>query len=170
MWWCESDNQNTGFFHLKSINISILSESIPFLSSFIEQNMKSLQFLASATQKIQSHTTQMRNAYVISLLSTAGEAFHIEDDPSVLTRPALITRSTTHVRTNDSWKIMMRLRHVLKSVPINWRNRYDKIMLSDIYNIDTEIARREATKVFRKWRSWELTGWRTVMFSAMSLK
>lgn len=158
MWWCESDNQNTGFFHLKSINISILSESIPFLSSFIEQNMKSLQFLASATQKIQSHTTQMRNAYVISLLSTAGEAFHIEDDPSVLTRPALITRSTTHVRTNDSWKIMMRLRHVLKSVPINWRNRYDKIMLSDIYNIDTEIARREATKVFRKWRSWELTG------------
>lgn len=157
-WWCETDKQNTGFFHLKNINLSVLSESIPFVSTFIQHNIDSAQSLNFEAKKLQSHTVQMRNAYVIGLLSTAGEIFHIEDDPSVLTRPALITRSAPHVRSNDSWKIMMRLRHVLKSVPSDWKARYDRVMLSNTYTVNADVARREATKVFKKWRSWELTG------------
>lgn len=158
IWWCETNTQNTGFFHLRNINFSILNESIPWIATFADSNIQAVNATKEKKTKSMSHTAQHQAAYVLSLLSAAGESFKVEDDPSVLTRPAYITRSKNHVRSNDSWKIIMRLRHILKSVPRNWTDKYDNIVKTNAYNIDLDAAQREVIRVFNKWRSWEMSG------------
>lgn len=158
MWWHESNIQNTGYFHLKNINFSVFNESIPWIASFVELNVNAIKNLSQDHKQAKAHTNQLRSAYVLSILSSAGETFKIEEDPSVLTRPTFVTRSPSHVRTNDSWKIMMRLRHILKSVPKIWKHKYDHIVQTNSYHVDPKVAQREVIRVFRRWRSWELSG------------
>lgn len=159
LWWSEMDHKNTAFFQLKDIDFSILNESIPWISSFIELNITSIKNLnQEKIDQSHSHSAQLRNAYVLNLLSCAGEKFKIQDDPSVLTRPSVITRSPKHIRINDSWKIMMRLRHILKSLPSSWRFEHDLITRKNKYVVNLDDAQQKVLKIFGKWRSWELTG------------
>lgn len=153
-WWNE-EGSNVGSLRIKSIDSSIMSDHVKWAASFLDQNVKKIKELESNQNDI-LHTGQDRMAYVVHLLATAGERFDIQHDPSVLTKPAYIIRSPQHVRASTSWKIIVRLRHLLDSVPKSWLQEQDKLVVENDFVIDDDV-KQKVISVFSRWRSWELT-------------
>lgn len=162
-WFHEDKDQNSGSVRLKNINLSVKNEHITWIGSFLEQNINEFQQLQQQTaalgpNNVSSNHNRDRNIYVLRVLSMASETFNIEEDPSVLTRHTFVMQSPTHVRANDSWKIIVRLRHILKSVPEDWRSYQDRLVRENEFPPVTSIeeAKRDVLNVFSRWRSWEL--------------
>lgn len=153
-WWNE-EGSNVGSLRIKSMDSSIMSDHVKWAASFLDQNVKKIKELESNQHDI-LHTGRDRMAYVVHLLAVAGEKFDIQHDPSVLTKPAYIIRSPQHVRASTSWKIIIRLRHLLDSVPKSWLQEQDKLVMTNNFVIDNDV-KQKVISVFSRWRSWELT-------------
>lgn len=86
-------------------------------------------------------------------LASASADDRVEHDPNTLTKPSSVIRSSQdHVRSFDGWKIVMRLRHSLVNMLLEWFDRHDRIL------DDTELpetAFEEVIDIFSRWRSWE---------------
>lgn len=158
-WLHEDADQNSGSFRLKNINLSIKNEHLTWVGTFLEHNIHEFQKQQTASSSPGSvSSNRNRNIYVLRALSMASETFNIEEDPPVLTRPTFVMQSPTHVRANDSWKIIVRLRHILKSVPADWRSHQDKLVQENEFSpvVSIDEAKRDVLNVFSRWRSWEL--------------
>ncbi|KAK4235864.1 hypothetical protein C8A03DRAFT_36266 [Achaetomium macrosporum] len=86
------------------------------------------------------------------LVATGQEA----PDPSFLIRPSAVLRSAGHhLRTFDSWKLLMRLRQIWTILAPSKR---EQIRLDYLGPSSTPAAdlRREVITAFENWRSWDL--------------
>lgn len=153
-WWNE-EGSNVGSLRVKSIDSAIMSDHVSWAASFLDRNLKEVKELEK-NQGTLSHTGQNRMAFMVYLLATSGEKFNIEHDPSVLTKPAYIIRSPQHVRASTSWKIIIRLRHLLKTVPEHWLKRQEEYAKKNGFTPDKHV-KQEVIDIFSKWRSWELS-------------
>lgn len=158
-WFHEGETQNSTSLRLKNINLSIMNEHIKWVGDFIGHAITGIKKACETTDNgiVLNNYNRTRTVYVIHALSMASETFNIEEDPSVLTRPAFIIQSSNRMRSNDSWKIIVRLRHILKSVPLGWREVQDKLVQQNKFvPISSEEAKKDVFNVFSRWRSWEL--------------
>src|SRR5277367_4320679 len=90
--------------------------------------------------------------YLVYHLTVEGAHFA---DPAFLTKPSYVLRSAgDHLRTNDSWKIMSRLRSIYRSLP---RLRREKIVAeaSDQYLECPRDAEKHVLASFDQWRNWD---------------
>lgn len=155
-WFHEGDTQNSTSTRLRSINLSVVNENLDWVCKFVTHIVEETKKMQRNEEHMKHHNLS-RPAYVLHTLSIASELFNIEDDPSVLTRPAFIIQSSRHVRANDSWKIIIRLRHILKCVPSEWRREQDRLVHANEFEVvDLDEAKKDVLNVFNRWRSWEM--------------
>ena len=111
--------------------------SIPRLQGYLEYQKKSM--------------TEM-----VYLVSKAGQEFHIDFDPSVLTKPAHVLRSCQdHIRFHDSWKLLSKLRHILNQLPDSW-HRESHMAISNHKWSAPPTCFEEVLAIFANWRAWEI--------------
>ncbi|KAI5463146.1 hypothetical protein BGZ63DRAFT_483629 [Mariannaea sp. PMI_226] len=96
---------------------------------------------------------QCRNKYFTCHLLKDG---HSTNDPSFLVRPSAVLRSATeHIRTFDSWKLAMRLRHIWASMDSESRSHLICQCWEGTPNVPNNAA-QFVVDAFQGWRSWDL--------------
>lgn len=164
-WWHEGSNA-TGSLKLRNLDCFVMSDQVTWLAEFLAHNVFEVQRLDHARKAagtVTKRQTEVKGrygahekaVYLLCELVKASEKFHINDDPSVLTRPAYIIQSPKHIRASTSWKVLMRLRHILQSTPESWRQELHERIKTGQFEVP-ENAREIVTNSFSKWRSWEL--------------
>ena len=124
-------------FHHIVYTIERILEALTDLKYIIDSNRKRLEELV----------------YQVTI---AGQNFHVDHDPAVLTRPAYILRSRQdHVRYLDGWKILTRLRHILRNLPDEWVKEKSSMLSSNHFKTPLDAYQVVLDK-FTEWRSWEL--------------
>lgn len=122
-----------------SIDFTIDSSQIPVLGEFIAEFMRTPFSLASSVK-------DNLEARVFYSLVECGDRHAIVHDSYVLTRPSGPVQAKNFIRTNPSWRILVRLRYLLKSLPP------ESLVLEEKLPDD---AKRKVIKILEKWRSWE---------------
>ncbi|GMG13304.1 unnamed protein product [[Candida] boidinii] len=61
-----------------------------------------------------------------------------------------------HVRLEDSWRIITRLRHILYNLPPDWIKKEDAMFKAEKWETP-ENSKSEVHKIFANWRSWEFS-------------
>lgn len=93
---------------------------------------------------------------MVYLVSKAGQEFHIDFDPSVLTKPAHVLRSCQdHIRFHDSWKVLSKLRHILNQLPDSW-HRESHLAITNYKWSAPPTCFQEVLAIFANWRAWEI--------------
>ncbi|KAH8912894.1 hypothetical protein BR93DRAFT_974330 [Coniochaeta sp. PMI_546] len=77
-------------------------------------------------------------------------------DPGFLVRPSAVLRSADrHLRTYDSWKLMMRLRQMWSTLSRSEKDQLKFDCLARSKEIPEDVRER-AIASFKRWRSWDL--------------
>lgn len=131
---------------------STASGDIEYLATLIHRSgniASELRMLLSETSERQSN----RIKYCCCRLLEVGSA---TNDPSFLIRPSAVLRSVDqHLRTVDSWKLMMRLRQIWTVLDKKERIQFVRRCASKSPPLP-QNANRFAVDAFKKWRSWDL--------------
>jgi hypothetical protein len=149
--WFMKNAEISSYVNLGSIDSSFHLPTLNWILSFVDTILdyvdEGLYLLDKITSKTKSSEAEL--VYQIALASSR---YNIENDPAVITRPAYIIRlSKEHIRANDSWNVIVRLRHIFNSLPQGWFPEQEMIKSG----MPKDVAMNEVLDVFRQWRSWE---------------
>ncbi|CCH44364.1 hypothetical protein BN7_3927 [Wickerhamomyces ciferrii] len=152
--WLNKDKKKTNSLSLRKIDVNIQEGKLDWM---VDYAGKFLTMAGEISKKLEgikkcSKKAEVELLYQITLASTI---FKVEHDPAVLTRPAYIIRhSRQHIRGNDSWKVMIRLKHIYENLDPQWIEEHQKMFLDQ--NVEApDTALEEVVKVFSSWRTWE---------------
>lgn len=135
--------------------LSISDSLLEWLTEYILHLYRELKPSFPEFKKIKD--IQQRNiAELVYQVSTGGKEYHIDHDPSVLTKPAYVLRpSKDHIRFHDSWKLLTRLRHVLNNLPTTWSEELHESLMNYKWAAPAS-AYNDVLSIFSHWRAWEV--------------
>lgn len=152
--WSYCSFQETTSVNLKSSNLQMQSEEIKWICDYINKSSALFTGWESRMNKVlnTAKKSEIELLYQVTLASTH---HRVEHDPAVITKPAYIIRlSKRHIRANDSWKLIIRLRHILRNLPDSWKTDYQPKFERSIFTAP-DTAKQEVVSIFSGWRSWE---------------
>jgi hypothetical protein len=148
-FWLSSRPQIDAKLQLHSVEAFTRSRQIGYLSSLIHRTgVVAEQIGNDFNIPDQNHNLR----HLVYHLTVEGAHFA---DPAFLTKPSYVLRSAgDHLRTNDSWKIMSRLRSIYESLP---GQRREQVVAesSDQYLECPRDAEKHVLASFDQWRNWD---------------
>ncbi|KAI1079483.1 hypothetical protein F5B20DRAFT_166119 [Whalleya microplaca] len=135
-----------------SVHTESTSSKVEYLATLIHRT----NVLATELGELFSHTSSIADERLKQFtyrLVTEGQRV---GDPSFMIRPSAVLRvATQHLRTQDSWKLVTRLRQMWCS--LNPRTKED--LVRDCVTCSANFpsdARQQVMATFERWRSWDL--------------
>lgn len=90
-------------------------------------------------------------------IAKGGRSYNVNHVPPVITKPAYITRlSVNHVRENQSWRVITRLRHALNYFPDVWFKETKNQIEEHCFTEESKMV-EEIRQIFSDWKSWEVS-------------
>lgn len=152
-WGSSSSSGNVGSFSPKVCACDLELDQVEWMSLYVERLISLLEPLTLVPDILKrNHSALVELVYGVT---TSSIQHKVEHDPGVITRPAYVVRSSDfHIRGNDSWKVITRLRHVIHYLPAEWfsatTERFKKCQWEAPPN-----ALEVVLNMFSEWRSWE---------------
>lgn len=155
LFWASTNESSTASLHVEVIESSLQSNQAMFLYDVIDRTT-SLVVELQQNFEILSNNEKKRIQALAYSLTAAGEQHQISGDPSSLTRPSYVLRSSLdHIRVNDSWKVMSRMRHIYNFLSPSPRENMDRRCIANVNECPMD-AREQVVRAFERWRGWEL--------------
>ncbi|KAG6187096.1 hypothetical protein E4U36_008428 [Claviceps purpurea] len=131
---------------------STASGKVQYLASLIYRTGSIASELGTLLSETSSHQENRLQLLTYKLLEE-GEA---TNDPSFLIRPSTVLRSAhEHMRTVDSWKLMMRMRQIWSTLSQDKRAEISKMCQNHSARLPVDAV-ESVVAAFQKWRSWDL--------------
>ena len=150
--WIFHGTGTSAELQLKDLEITSASRNVDYISSLVCRSMMFYGNLAGSFSKLEQER-KSRLQFLVLLLTLEGEDV---PDPPFLTKASYVMRSGSyHLRTNDSWKMMSRLRYIYHCLPNHSR---DEISAQSTYSWRScpRDAPKRVTSSFDHWRTWDL--------------
>lgn len=155
LFWASTNESSTASLHVEAIESSLQSNQAMFLYDVIQRTTSLVTELQQSFEILSNNEKKRIQALAYSL-TAAGERYDVSGDPSSLTRPSYVLRSSLdHIRVNDSWKVMSRMRHIYNFLPATPRENMDRRCISNVNECPAD-AREQVVGAFERWRGWEL--------------
>lgn len=134
------------------INCSLSSDKIEYITSLVHRATSLASELGELFSTISSREDVLRK-YLTYRLVTEGQG---AIDPTFLIRPSAVLRSADdHLRTYDSWKLMVRLRQMWTTLGPAQRDQLRLDCLGPTLDIPADV-RQQVVGRFERWGSWDL--------------
>lgn len=155
LFWASTNESSTASLHVEAIESSLQSNQAMFLYDVIDRTTSLIVELQQSFERLSNNERKRIQALAYSL-TAAGEQHEISGDPSSLTRPSYVLRSSLdHVRVNDSWKVMTRMRHIYHFLSPRPRENMDRRCIANVNECPMD-AREQVVGAFERWRGWEM--------------
>ena len=136
----------------QTLEIESAGRTVNYISSLVQQTLiTSNDFVRRFRTITKERHSRLR--LLVLLLTVEGKDI---PDPPFLTRASYVLRSASHhLRTNDSWKMMSRLRYIHRCLPARSK---DKIHAQCVHQLAScpEDAGSRVIASFDHWRTWDL--------------
>ncbi|KAI9657228.1 MAG: hypothetical protein M1831_004417 [Alyxoria varia] len=135
----------------ESLEAAIASQRVDYLASLVGRTATLLEPIIDEVAGMASRNAQRRHFLIYSTTKNGVDIA----DPAFLTRPSFVVRSNRpHLRSNDSWKIIIRLRYVLYSLSPRDRQQLHKALVQGHLQCPS-TAQSYVLSSLDQWRSWD---------------
>ncbi|EGV63232.1 hypothetical protein CANTEDRAFT_123190 [Yamadazyma tenuis ATCC 10573] len=153
-WQADDKKEEISSLIVEDVSLDLGDAQLIWLIRYIDFLSRELQPSLDAFQK-NSEIQGKSQAALVYTLGLASKKYKVDDDSTVLTKPAYVLRSLKeHIRVFDSWKVLVRLRHIFQSMDDQWVTDQENALRQNGWKIPS-TAYEETWDVFSKWRSWE---------------
>ncbi|KAK9458047.1 hypothetical protein V1511DRAFT_508138 [Dipodascopsis uninucleata] len=154
--WTRTSEKDSGCLRIKTFSLTKQASEIKWILSALIDIARPLEEFVKKFEVLKKRNSTRTKLLVYSIVAASG-VYKIAHDPPLLTRPAYTLRSSkSHIRVNDSWKLMVRLRHIFGALPIDIVNGIRRdLTIDDI--IAPPDAKSKVIDILHEWRNWELT-------------
>lgn len=159
LWQQVSDESSVGSLSLNGIDVSFAADQIEWSFDYVTRLLEALTAArvsphgSSSSSSSSSRSASRHNDLKATFyaLTMAGETMGLEEESNVLSKPSGTIQA--HVRGEVSWRIVMRLRYLLQSIPPMERKKMEtSVLRGDSLPYD---AKEQMLAIYRNWRSWE---------------
>jgi hypothetical protein len=152
VFWLVSDQNISSRLQFRDFEVSMSSKKLEYLASMVYRTTEMANRIADEFQNIPTEQLK-RLRHLAYALTMAGAGV---PDPMFLIRPSYALRAAgDHLRTNDSWKIISRFRHIYESLA-----EPDRTKISDQCLFNSEACPDDGGALvvasFDQWRTWDL--------------
>ncbi|KAG9258040.1 uncharacterized protein F5Z01DRAFT_717790 [Emericellopsis atlantica] len=135
-----------------SIVGSTASGEVEYLASLLHRTASLANELEAMVKATTRHYNDRLQYFTYRLL----EEGHSTPDPSFLIRPSAVLRSAeSHLRTLDSWKLVMRLRQIWTVMTPESQHQFLQDSATPTWTVPPDAAEL-VIAAFQRWRSWDL--------------
>ncbi|WEW57287.1 Macrophage colony-stimulating factor 1 receptor [Emydomyces testavorans] len=152
MFWSVAGKETRSRVQVQDIGIILPNESIQCLASFVRRTNKLVNSVILSIKRSSTRETERLQSLVYQLTKIGSQT----PDPQFLTRPSYVLRAAEeHLRVNDSWKVLSRLRNIYKSLPEKQAQQLTSNCIDNTipYSSDSEAV---VLSNFDKWLAWDL--------------
>lgn len=151
---CQSNGKLTTKLDFDDSSTWIVPEETSWFANYCDMISGKATRLQDCFSQLKS-TRQKAQQELIYQAIVAGETHNIVYDPPCVTKPSYLTRFTdNHLRLQNSWRVMMRLRYVLKSLPPSWTSAENAKFKKREWSMPEDGA-KQVFEIFMNWRQWE---------------
>ncbi|KAF3482993.1 uncharacterized protein GIQ15_02317 [Arthroderma uncinatum] len=152
-FWLLDEKDIKSRLQVQNIGIVSSNESVGRLGLLVDRTIKMVDSISAKFQQT-STTDENRLLYLVYYLANAGAQM---PEPQFMTRLSYALRVTKpHLRLDDAWKIMSRLRNIYKSIATE-KQKQLRIDCQDNQVPCPADAKAVILSIFETWRTWELT-------------
>lgn len=147
--WFSSMQQLRGMVQVADIATEIAASKLDQTAQLIHRTSTMIEGLVDTFSTLDDSLKTRHLVYHLTQAAT------VASDPVFLTRPSYVLRSTDdHVRSSESWKILVRLRHIYTcSTRESAGQTFEDCPCSTIELQDG--AREQMMQAFENWRAWD---------------
>ena len=149
--WVVKGEDTSANIVLEALETETASGKLEYLASLLDRSIKMINHLEDTLDTV-GRRQRLRVQTLTYLVATDGDD---ATDPLFLTRPSYVLRSApNHLRNNDSWRVITRLRHMYEALPALTQQR---ILSQSVIEEPTlpRDAQRQVIAAFEQWRSWD---------------
>ncbi|KAK9359548.1 hypothetical protein V1504DRAFT_476891 [Lipomyces starkeyi] len=153
--WNRGTEKTATSFKIRSAGFIAQNQDVKWIVHSLINTLEQVKPIREKTAVISARKeNRMKN--LVYLIAVASNAYEISHDPAFLTRPAYVLRSSkSHIRANDSWKLMARLRHIYRELPADICTGLNNDLSVDDILPPTD-AKEKSIRIMSDWRSWEM--------------
>ena len=150
--WLVIDQGLHGELNFQDLEVSSLRQKIAPLISMTSQIVDVLKPILHQVEE-QTERQAFRSRHLVLSLATYDAEL---PDPAFLTTASYVLRSAVgHLRLNDTWKVVSRLRYVLRQQNRDAKQLLQKQLVQAQAELPTD-AREQVIAHLNTWRSWDL--------------
>ncbi|KAL9115260.1 MAG: hypothetical protein Q9227_001054 [Pyrenula ochraceoflavens] len=152
-FWLSTGKRLSSNLQIQSIDCISWGTRVEYLAELIHRTSQMSASTAAQFEDVRSQETK-RLRYLVYALTDSGMSL---PDPVFLTRPSYVLRGAgDHLRSNDSWKIISRLRFIYRNLPKAVQQRIIEQCFHENLAFPTH-AKDHVLKLFDQWRTWDLS-------------
>ncbi|KAK9255383.1 hypothetical protein V1507DRAFT_452406 [Lipomyces tetrasporus] len=153
--WNHATEKASTSIKIRSAGFIAQNQDVRWIVHTLIDIVEQVQPIIKKTAAI-SARKENRKKNLVYLIAVASNAYEISHDPAFLTRPAYVLRSSkSHIRANDSWKLMSRLRHIYRELPAEICAGLKRDLSVDSI-LPPNDAKDKSIRIMSDWRSWEM--------------
>ena len=150
--WLVNDRGIVGDLLLQKLEVGSLNRKAKCLAAICSNTSDVVEDIAGLFQKAAMENSN-RVRFLVNWLAINGEGL---EDPALLIGASYVLRSAVdHPRNSDSWKMISRLRYILKSAPSDSKHALSDSLAGIGLSLANDIVER-VIAYFNRWRSWDL--------------
>lgn len=153
-WFVLDNEDSVGQIHTDNIDLFWAEKQLGWVTRYILELFCEIDKLKKLTVSKTSSHKEM--AYAMLEVARASERHNVEQDSYVLSRPFGSAQSQNHTRSHISWRISVRLRHLLNLLPSSEIQEIERTIENRTYEVPSD-AKKQVMDIFSRWRSWEQT-------------
>ncbi|KAL6719921.1 Macrophage colony-stimulating factor 1 receptor [Lecanora helva] len=153
IFWILYGTSATVEVQFDKLDVRSISSRFDYISSLLQHTLVLYKGLAARFKKKETERKSRIQALMLSL-STVGDDI---PNPPFLTRASYVLRGATHhIRTNESWKMMSRLRYVYQSIQGEIRDKINSQCILASPSCPQNASQR-VTSSFSRWQFLDTT-------------
>lgn len=151
-FWLVTTPDVRSHLQMRTFNTVTSSRSVERLAFLVRRTTTMFDSVASTFQQISTMSKKRLRFLIYFATQSAGNT----SNPIFLSRISYVLRvASTHLRQHDSWKIISRIRHIYKTLPVHHKRELDLQCSGDNLLLPAN-AKSTVLSGFDQWRAWDL--------------
>ncbi|KAI8885057.1 hypothetical protein K501DRAFT_284510 [Backusella circina FSU 941] len=156
--WLGARTPNYAEMTIQKLDTIVITESVEILVGAVYSWLVFVDDLKGILENFQDQRSRQVQTFINAIADFSDSSDVVGDPIFFAAPPNMLRLGSEHFRNDVGWKLLARMRHCLRCMPIEKREHLQNRLTSGdaVQYVDSDAMFENVIETFQKWRSWEI--------------